>query len=270
MTQFLAAAIQLCAGTDKGANLDKAEAMVATAAERGAALIALPEVFAWRGERGDELSGAEAVPGPTTERCARWARTHRVHLLAGSVIERVTGEPKAYNTSLLFEPGGEIIGRYRKAHLFDVALPGRLEIRESASRMSGTEVVTARTALGVVGMAVCYDLRFPELFRAMTLSGAQIVCLPSAFTFPTGAAHWEPLVRARAIENQVYVIAANQIGPTPLQTVDYGNSVVVDPWGTIIARAPDAETVITAPIDLEYESRVRRELPCLTHVKFAR
>jgi len=268
--QYLAAAIQLCAGSDKSANLDRAEAMVATAASRGATLVVLPEVFSWRGASGDDISGAEPIPGPTADRCAGWARRHGIHLLAGSILEQIPGERRAYNTSLLFDDRGNLLAGYRKAHLFDIDIPGQVTVRESAARSGGNELVTIATSLGTIGMSVCYDLRFPELYRALVLAGAEIFTVPSAFTFPTGAAHWEPLLRARAIENQVYVVAPNQIGRTPRGTADFGNSMIVDPWGTIIARAPDSETVILAEIDRDRQEKIRRELPCLTHIKFAR
>jgi predicted amidohydrolase len=173
-----------------------------------------------------------------------------------------------FNTSLLFDPRGDIIGRYRKTHLFDVDLPGRVTIRESDTRAAGDDAVTVSTELGVIGMTVCYDLRFPELYRRLTLAGAELITIPSAFTFPTGAAHWEILVRARAIENQVYVIAPDQVGPSPSGFIDFGNSMIVDPWGTPLARAADREMLVFAEIDRDYQQKVRRELPCLDHVKF--
>jgi predicted amidohydrolase len=270
MTPFLTAAIQLNAGTDKAENLDKAEAFVVEAGRLAARLVALPEVFAWRGASEEDVSGAEPIPGSTSLRCGEWARRHGVFLLAGSLLERVAGSDKAYNTCLLFDPQGTAIGRYRKAHLFDVELPGQVSVRESAARMSGDEIITVPSALGRIGLSVCYDLRFPELYRALALRGAEIVCVPSAFTFPTGAAHWEPLLRARAIENQVYVVAPNQVGRTPRGGRDYGHSMVVDPWGTVLAQCGETEGVIVAEIRPSYLQQVRREMPCLTHVKFAR
>jgi predicted amidohydrolase len=270
MQPFLAAAVQLRAGSDKNANLARAEELVAQAASRGAVLIILPEVFSWRGAEADEVSGAESIPVPTSAACASWARRHRVHLLAGSLLEGIEGEPRTYNTSLLFSPAGEVLARYRKAHLFDVEIPGQVSVRESDSRLRGSEIVTAATDLGTIGLTVCYDLRFPELFRGLTLAGATLVTVPSAFTFPTGAAHWEPLLRARAIENQIYVIAANQFGRTPRGTLDFGHSMIVDPWGTVLARAAEGEGVVLAEIDPAYQQLVRRQLPCLQHVQFAR
>jgi len=268
MRRFLAAAVQLCAGSDKAANLAKAEGFVREAAGRGAALVVLPEVFLWRGPRPQEIEAAESIPGPATERLAALARELGIHLLGGSILERVPGETKAFNTSCLFDPRGELVARYRKAHLFDVDIPGHVTIRESDTRQGGSELVTVDTELGRIGLSVCYDLRFPELYRRLTRTGTQIITLPSAFTFPTGAAHWEILIRARAIENQVYVIAPDQIGRSPSGFNDFGNSMIVDPWGKPLARAADRETVIVAEIDLDYLDRVRQELPCLAHAKF--
>jgi deaminated glutathione amidase len=268
--RFLAAAVQLCAGSDKAANLDKTEAFVRDAARLGAALVALPEVFWWRGPRPQEIEAAESVPGPTTKRLGELARQLRIHLLGGSVLERADGEPKVFNTSCLFDPRGELIARYRKAHLFDVDIPGHVTIRESDTRQGGAEIVTAATELGRIGLSVCYDLRFPELYRRLMAAGAQLIMIPSAFTFPTGAAHWEILLRARAIENQAYIVAPDQIGRSPSGFNDFGNSMIVDPWGKPLARAADRETVIIAEIDLDYLDRVRRELPCLEHARFAR
>ena len=265
---FCAAAVQLCAGSDKNANFATAERLVRQAVQRGASLVVLPEVFFWRGVRGEELEAAEQIPGPTTDRLAVLARELGIHLVGGSILERAPGSAKPYNTSVAFDPAGTLIGRYRKTHLFDVDIPGQVTIRESDTRARGREVVVVPTPLGSFGLSVCYDLRFPELFRRLGDAGAQIVCLPSAFTFPTGAAHWEVLLRARAIENQVYIIAPNQIGRSPSGVNDYGHSLIVDPWGTVIARATNAETVIVAEIDLDYLARVRRELPCLTHRAF--
>ena len=267
-TKFCAAAVQLCAGSDKEANFATAERLVRQAVQYGASLVVLPEVFFWRGARAEEAVAAEPIPGPTSERLGALARALNIHIVGGSVLERVADAPKPYNTSVAINPSGELIARYRKTHLFDVDIPGQVTIRESDTRARGQDVVVAPTSLAAIGLAVCYDLRFPELFRRLSDAGAEIICLPSAFTFPTGAAHWEVLLRARAIENQVYIIAPNQIGCSPSGVNDYGHSLIVDPWGTVIARATNAETVIVAEIDLDYLARVRRELPCLSHRAF--
>ncbi len=264
---FLAAAIQMAAGPDKGANLDRAERLIRLAAARGANLAALPEVFNWRGKRSDEGAAAEPLEGETIARMTALARELRIHLVAGSITEKAEGQPRSYNTSVLIGPDGSRLAIYRKIHLFDVDLPGRVTIRESDAKMHGAEVVCAQTAIGAIGLSICYDIRFPELYRELVFKGAKMVTVPSAFTFPTGEAHWEPLIRARAIENQVYVIASAQFGPNVHGFSDYGNSMIVDPWGRVLARAADQEGVVLAPIDLDYQERVRRELPSLTHAR---
>jgi len=265
---FLAAAIQFQVGNDKAANLARAEDLVRAAARAGAALVVLPELFSWGGPRDQERTAAEPIPGPTTERCAALARALRIHLVAGSILERGDDRAKVYNTCCAFDPSGALVGRYRKTHLFDVEIPGQVCVRESDTRLAGDEAVSVATELGRIGLSVCYDLRFPELFRRLADVGAEIVCLPSAFTFTTGAAHWEVLLRARAIENQTYVIAANQLGRGASGILNYGGSMIVDPWGVPIARAGDGETFVLGAIDLAYLARVRREIPCLAHRKF--
>jgi deaminated glutathione amidase len=267
MTTFLAAAIQMASSSDKSANLEKAERLIRLSAARGARFIGLPEVFNWRGKRTDEAAAAESLEGPTIAAMARLARELEIHLLAGSITEDVPGESRRYNTSVLLGPDGARLAIYRKIHLFDVDLPGRVTIKESEAKLPGAEVVTAATAIGTVGMSVCYDVRFPELYRRLAFAGARIVTIPSAFTFPTGEAHWEVLMRARAIENQCYVIAPAQFGPNVHGFSDYGNSMIVDPWGRVLARAADSEGAVVAPIDLEYLERVRRELPSLAHAR---
>jgi predicted amidohydrolase len=269
MERYLAAAVQMSSGPDREANLARAAALARQAAEHGARLVVLPEVFAWRGARTDEPTIAEPIPGPTTDWLARLARELGVWLCAGSLLERAPDEVRAYNTSCLFDPQGTLRARYRKIHLFDVDLPGRVAVQESATRAPGAEVVTVPTELGTLGLSVCYDLRFPELYRRLVRAGAEVLLVPSAFTFPTGAAHWEVLCRARAVENQCYLVAADQTGRSPHGFADWGDSLVVDPWGRVVARAGDGEGVAVAEIDRDYLARVRRELPCLAHARLA-
>ncbi len=264
---IIAAAVQMTTRSDKRANLERAEHLIRLAAARGAQFVALPETFNWRGKRAEEAEAAESLDGESLARMARLARELEIHLLAGSIAESAPGLDKRYNASALFDPDGARIAVYRKIHLFDVDLPGRVTVKESDAKIPGAEVVTASTAIGKIGMSVCYDLRFPELYRRLAFAGARIIAIPSAFTFPTGEAHWETLIRARAIENQCYVIAPAQFGPNVHGFSDYGNSMIVDPWGRVIARAPEQECAIVAPIDLEYLERVRRELPALTHAR---
>jgi predicted amidohydrolase len=264
MQSYLAAAVQMTASSSKEENLAKAETFVRLAAERGAALVVLPEVFSWRGPRAEEPAQVESVPGPTSARLGALARRHHLYLLAGSFLEK-TDEPRSYNTSLFLSPEGETLAHYRKIHLFDVDIPGQVRVKESDTKKPGQAIVACETPLGVFGLSVCYDLRFPELYRGLADKGAEVIFVPSAFTFPTGAAHWEPLLRARAIENQAYIIAPNQIGKNVHGFADYGNSMIIDPWGKVIARAADKECFITAEIDRDYLEKVRKELPCLAH-----
>jgi len=268
--RFLAACVQMRSGADKHGNLDTAAALVERAARDGARLILLPETFSWRGPAADDLAEAEELAGPTLARFAALARELSVTLVAGSILERAVGGGLPFNTSVVLGPDGSVLGRYRKVHLFDVSIPGKVEVRESARRGHGDEPVCVDTELGRLGLSVCYDLRFPELYRRLARAGAEILCVPSAFTFPTGAAHWEVLLRARAIENQCWVLAANQFGPTGQGHADYGHSAIVDPWGTVVACASEGERVVLGEVDLGLLARVRREMPCLEHARLAR
>lgn len=263
---YLAAAIQMSAGSDKGANLERAERLIRLAASHGAALIALPETFNWRGKRAQESEAAETQDGESIGLVSRLARELKVHIVAGSFTERSGGE-KNYNTSILIGSDGAVMAAYRKIHLFDVDLPGRVTVRESESKIGGAETACTGTTLGAIGLSICYDVRFPELYRRLTFAGAKVITVPSCFTFTTGEAHWEPLLRARAIENQVYVIAPAQFGPNVHGFSDYGNTMIIDPWGRVLGRASDQETIVIAPIDLHYLDRVRNELPALSHVR---
>ncbi len=267
--KFLAAAIQMLASDDKEANLREAEAGVREAASRGAQVIALPEVFNWRGDKADEKKNAEPLSGRTADVMASLARELRIYLLAGSFLEDIPEVKKSYNTSLFFSPDGNPIARYRKIHLFDVAIERGVSTLESETRQPGAEVIVAETEFCRMGLTICYDLRFPELYRSLVGKGAQVIFVPAAFTALTGEAHWEPLMRARAIENQVYIIAPDQLGHNPKSFATYGNSMIVDPWGRILARAPDVPAVITAEIDLAYLAKVRAELPALSHRKLS-
>lgn len=265
MERFVAAVVQMSSGADRGANVRTATALVREAAGRGARLVVLPEVFAWRGTDPTDPSAAEPVPGPTTEAMAALARDLGVFLCMGSLLEAVPGQTRRYNTSCVLDPHGALVGRYRKMHLFDVALSGRVAVQESATRLAGDGTVVVPTPLATLGCSICYDLRFPELYRRLARAGAEVLLVPSAFTAPTGAAHWDVLCRARAIENQCYVLAANQSGPSPYGHDDHGNSLVVDPWGEVLARAGDGPGVAVAELDGAVLARVRRELPALAH-----
>lgn len=262
---YLAAAIQMRSGSDKAANLATAERLVRRAAARGAQLAALPETFNWRGNRPEERANAERLDGETLTLMAHVARDLGIHLLAGSITELCEDDSRCYNTSVMLGADGKRLAVYRKIHLFDVNLANGPSVRESERKLAGTEIAVAQTVLGRVGLSVCYDLRFPELYRGLASSGATVITVPSAFTFTTGEAHWEVLLRARAIENQCYLLAPAQYGRNVHGYSDYGNSLIVDPWGRVVARASDGEGLIAAVIDQDYVARVRRELPALNH-----
>lgn len=263
--KFTAAAVQMVASDDKAANLKEAERWVRLAASRGAKVVALPEVFVWRGRKKSEREAAEPIPGPTSRAMATLAADLKIHFLAGSILEEIPGSDKAYNTSLLFEPSGKLIASYRKIHLFDVDLANGISLRESETRAPGEAVVVGSSDLCTMGLSVCYDLRFPELYRGLAQQGAQVIFVPSAFTAYTGQAHWESLLRARAIENQLYIIAPAQFGQSRNSFKAHGHTMIVDPWGKVLAELPDGPGVITAEIDLDYLARVRAELPALAH-----
>ncbi|HWO41222.1 MAG TPA: carbon-nitrogen hydrolase family protein [Candidatus Eisenbacteria bacterium] len=265
--KFRVAAIQMLASNDKGANIDEASRWIRKAAAGGAQFVALPEVFNWRGAKTTERESAEMIPGPTSEALATLARELRIYLLGGSILEAIPGSNKAYNTSLLFDPQGSLIGRYRKIHLFDVELANGISAKESDTRAPGGDVVVAQTEMCAIGLTICYDLRFPELYRALAQQGAQMVSVPSAFTAYTGKAHWEILLRARAIENQLYVIAPDQFGRNPHSFETHGHSMIIDPWGNVLSELADGPGVISAEIDLERLASVRAELPALAHRK---
>jgi predicted amidohydrolase len=265
--KFFAAAVQMLASDDKAANVKEAERWIRHAASEGARVIALPEVFIWRGSKTIERASAEPIPGPTTVRLADLARELGIYVLGGSILEEIPGSEKAYNSSVLFGPEGNVLATYRKIHLFDVDLANGVSARESDTRQFGDAVVVAETDLCPMGLTVCYDLRFPELYRALSLKGAQIIFIPSAFTAYTGRAHWEVLLRARAIENQVYVIAPDQHGKNPRSFETHGHSMIVDPWGKVLAELADGPGIVMAEIDLDYLAKVRTELPALTHCK---
>jgi deaminated glutathione amidase len=255
------------AGEDVEENLVQAEALLADSADAGADFASLPEVFTYRGPSRRHAEIAETVPGPTTERLAAAALRHRMWVLAGSILESSDG--RVYNTSVLFDRSGEQVARYRKIHLFDVDLPGVAAVRESDTYAPGDEIVTAETEFGRVGLSICYDLRFPELYRGMMARGAHVLFVPSNFQHTTGSAHWEVLLRARAIENQSFVVAPAQWGawgdPSKGRR-SFGHSLAVDPWGRVIASGPEQGTrTILADLDLGELHRVRAELPAIQH-----
>jgi predicted amidohydrolase len=258
-----AAVVQLNSTNDKGRNLGTAEALVRAAAADGAELVALPEKWNLLAAGEELVTGAEALDGPSLSAARSWARDLGIHLLAGSVSERGP-EGKAFNTSVLVGPGGDDLATYRKIHMFDVDVGG-VAYRESAHEQPGEEIVTAPLADTTVGLSVCYDLRFPELFRILAVRGARVLTIPSAFTLATGRDHWEVLLRARAIENQAFVLAPNQIGEAPPHFSSNGRSAIVDPWGVVLVTAPDEECFAAADLDFAAQERVRASLPSLAN-----
>jgi deaminated glutathione amidase len=258
------AAVQLNSNGDKKRNLAAAERLVRAAAADGAEFVALPEKWNLLAAGEELLAGAEPLDGPSLTAARGWARDLGVHLLAGSIAERGEDGEKASNTSVLIDPHGEDVAVYRKIHMFDVDAGG-VSYRESEHERPGTEPVAAPLGDLTLGMTVCYDLRFPELFRILALRGARIVAVPSAFTLATGRDHWEVLLRARAIEDQVFVLAPNQVGEAPPHYSSFGHSMVVDPWGAVLATAPDGEGFVAAELDFAAQDRVREELPSLAN-----
>ncbi len=259
------AAVQLNSTADQVANMAHADRLTRAAAADGAQLVVLPEKWTAMGSEDDLRAGAETLDGAAIGWARAIARELGVDLVAGSILERVPGQAKLANTSVHVDPRGEVVALYRKVHMFDVEVGGRT-YSESALEEPGEELVLSHTADGVeLGLSICYDLRFPELYRILAVRGARIFALPAAFTLGTTREHWEPLVRARAIENQAFVIAANQVGEHPAGQHSGGRSMIVDPWGVVLAQAPDKEGYIVAELDLAYQLEVRARLPSLAN-----
>jgi predicted amidohydrolase len=258
--------VQLNSNENKDRNLAAADSLVRGAVAEGAELIVLPEKFNVLGTPEQMSEGAEPLEGPTLRWARGLARELGISLVAGSILERIEGEKKLRNTSALIGPDGEVEAVYRKIHMFDVEVGG-VTYRESDSEAPGDEIVWADAGDVPLGMAICYDLRFPELFRILALRGARVIALPSAFTLYTGKDHWEVLVRARAIENQVFMLAADQIGKHPPDHQSFGRSMIVDAWGVALATAPDSECFLVAELDIAALDRIREKLPSLANRK---
>jgi predicted amidohydrolase len=258
-----AAVVQLNSTGEKARNLEAAERLVRAAASDGAELVVLPEKWNLLAGGEELLAGAEPLDGASLGAARAWARELGVHLLAGSVSEQGP-EEKAFNTSVLIGADGEDLAVYRKIHMFDVEAGG-VTYRESAHEEPGEEIVIAPLDEVTLGLSVCYDLRFPELFRILAVRGARIFTVPSAFTLATGRDHWEVLLRARAIENQAFVLAANQFGEAPPHFNSNGRSMIVDPWGVVLATAADGECTVAAELDFTAQERVRESLPSLAN-----
>ncbi len=235
-----------------------------SAAKSGADVVVLPEMFNCCGHTKVMVENAEEIPGDTINVLSDKARKLGIYIVCGSIFEKVDNN-RVHNTSVIVGRKGEVVAKYSKIHLFDVDIQEKIRYKESENVVAGKKVVTADMGNVKVGMSICYDLRFCELYRSLSLNGAKIIFIPSAFTAATGEYHWEPLVKARAIENQTFVVAANQIGTSPNNITCYGKSMVVDPWGRVLAKAEDDENVILAEIDLDLLEEVRKEIPLFEH-----
>src|SRR3989338_5763274 len=273
MTKLKVAAVKMKSSRDKEENLKQAKYLIEKAVKQSTDFIALPEVFNYRGNLKEAAAQAEFIPGYSTNFISRLAKKYKVWILIGSLMEHYrrsgpgTRPSKPYNTSVLINPLGKIIAKYRKMHLFDIKLKGK-EILESKRNQAGNKPSLVNVESIKMGLSICYDLRFPELYRKYSSAGAEIICIPSSFTKPTGEAHWHTLIRARAIENLSYVIAPNQAGTGSGGIKTYGHSLIVDPWGKILAEgSANKEEVIYAEIDLEYLKYIRKNLPALEHRK---
>ena len=260
--QATIAAIQMSSTPNKEENLETAERLIRAAASSGAELVALPELWSCHGLEEAYRENAEPVPGPTTEFLGGLARELGVYVLGGSILEGTPTSTKLHNTSPFFGPNGEMSAVYRKIHLFDVKAPDR-EYLESETIAPGEEIVTAKAGAATLGLSVCYDLRFPELYRLLALRGAEILAVPAAFTLQTGKDHWELLLRARAVENQAFVVAPAQWGKKADGRWTYGRSIIVDPWGVVLAQCPDRDGYALATLDLDYLDRLREDFPAL-------
>lgn len=258
------ALVQLDASDDTAANIARAADLAAEAATGGARLVALPEYLQYRGADNGFRESARPIPGEHTAPFVDVAQRHNAWILVGSLAE-ASGDPaRPYNTSVLIGPDGMIAATYRKIHLFDVAVDDGPVDTESARVSAGDRIVLANVDGVSVGLSICYDVRFPELYRTLALAGAEVMTVPANFTERTGRDHWEVLLRARAIENGAWVIAPAQIGGPPGHPA-FGRSMVIDPWGTIVAQAPDAVSIVHAELDIDRVAAVRRQIPALAN-----
>ena len=260
------AAVQMCSGQDLETNLARARELLEQAAAGGAQLAALPENFSFLDREGNKLSAVEDLrDGPAIRLLRETARRHEMFVVGGSVP--LAAGSKVTNTCLVFGSDGSVVARYDKIHLFDIKLDEAHDFQESRYIAPGTNPVTFDAGGCRMGLSICYDLRFPELYRRLVTQGARVLFVPSAFTWRTGAYHWTALLRARAIENLSYVVAPAQQGQHNVQRESFGHTMIIDPWGQILSQAPDRESVIFADLDLAYQDQLRTRLPCLDHVR---
>ena len=265
MTQFSVAVVQLDSRTDTDRNVGKMCSFVDEAAEEDVDLVAFPEMATYIGDTSRYSDIAEEVPGPTINTLAEKAREYGLYIHTGSLFESIPDSDRVYNTSGVIGPDGDLLDTYRKIHLFDIG--GDVDHWESSYVAPAEEVTAVETELATFGLSICYDLRFPELYRTLATQGTDVLFVPAAFALRTGKDHWETLLRARAIENQAYVIAPAQTGDKPETYETYGRSLVVDPWGNVVAKASDREGLFTTTIDLGYLEKTRSSLRTLDHVR---
>ena len=266
MNTLRVAALQMCSRQDRRENLAQAQSLLEAAVRRGARLVALPENFSFLDREGRKLDMVEDPEhGPSIRLLRDFARENHVTIVGGSVPLRAGN--RITNTCLVFGPDGSILARYDKIHLFDIFLDAAHNFRESRHIVPGSELVTFEAYEQCMGLGICYDLRFPELFRRLTMRGAKVLFVPSAFTWRTGTYHWTALLRARAIENLCYVVAPAQQGQHNADRESFGHTMIIDPWGQILAQAPDHPTLVVADLDFAYQDRLRQKLPCLNHAQ---
>lgn len=265
--RVMTAVAQMTSTANVASNLETAERLVAEAAGRGASFVCLPENFGFLRSEGEPTPTPQDLDGPWVRRMASLARDFRLTLLLGSIPERVPGEDRVFNTSVVLGPEGQVLGSYRKIHLFDTDLPGLEHLKESRAVLAGERPVLVDAPFGRLGLSICYDLRFPELYRHLVSEGAQVLAVPAAFTERTGKDHWEVLLRARAIENLAYVVAPAQVGQHGQGRASHGHAMIVGPWGDVLAEVSGGEGIALAELDFERQSRLRGELPALSHRK---
>jgi len=259
------AVVQVTATEDRQKNLQIATELVRRSAGEGAEVVCLPEMWPFVGADSAKIAGAETLDGPSMTAMRELAADLGVWILPGSFAEVSDTPGRVYNTSPVYDPRGELRAVYRKLHLFDVDVPGGAVFKESDTVTAGEQAVVAETEVGRLGLSICYDLRFPALYQSLREGGAEVVLVPAAFTAHTGKAHWEVLLRARAIEQQVWIVAANQGGRHNPKRESHGHSMIIDPWGLVVARASDGPGIALANLDLAQVERVRREIPCGQH-----
>lgn len=264
MHRFKVGIIQMAVTDDKEANLKKAQTMIIQARQQGAEMVVLPEVFNAPYQTSLFPDYAEPYPGPSTELMARLARKQRILLVGGSIIEQ-DSSGKLYNSSFVFDETGSLLARHRKIHLFDINLPGKVAVRESDTLHAGDTITVVKHDKLCFGLMICYDCRFTELGRAAVLEGAEVLVIPAAFTATTGEAHWDMLMRSRAVDNQCYVIAASPARNPEASYQVWGHSMVVDPWGRIVVEAGEGEEIVYADLDFKLLQQIRQELPLLQH-----